>query len=150
MTDDLDPTNGRDQRGRFAAGNLGRPRGAKNLATRAAEQLLAGEAEELSRAMVSKALEGDTTALKYCLDRILPRRQDEPITFELGSIQTAEELLAAGQTVLTAVAKGELTPIEAQRVMDLIETVRRTLEQVDLSERLNRLELALQEFKDRE
>lgn len=147
MTDDLDPTNGRDQRGRFAAGNLGRPRGAKNLATRAAEQLLAGEAEELSRAMVSKALEGDTTALKY---RILPRRQDEPITFELGSIQTAEELLAAGQTVLTAVAKGELTPIEAQRVMDLIETVRRTLEQVDLSERLNRLELALQEFKDRE
>ena len=149
MNDDLKSIEGRDTKGRFAAGNSGRPKGAKNLATRAAEQLLAGEAEELSRAMVQKALDGDTTALKYCLDRVLPNRKDEPITFELGSIQTAEELLTAGQNVLTAVASDEITPLEAQRVMDLIETVRRTLEQVDLSERLDRLERMLQDYEER-
>jgi len=42
--------------------------------------------------------------------------------------------------VLTAVSKGELTTIEATRVMGLIDSYRRTLELTDIEERLRTLE----------
>src|SRR5262249_39105368 len=57
------------------SGNLaGRPPGSRNEATLAAEILLEGEAEALTRQAIELALEGDRTALKLCLERILPRR----------------------------------------------------------------------------
>jgi hypothetical protein len=57
------------QRGRpfrpGASGNpRGRPNGARNRATVTAEALLDGEAEAISRKLIEKALEGDTTALR--------------------------------------------------------------------------------------
>jgi hypothetical protein len=46
---------------------------------------------------------------------------------------------AAG-SLLKAVSNGELTPIEATRVMGLIDSYRRTLELTDIEERLQALE----------
>jgi len=46
---------------------------------------------------------------------------------------------AAGR-VLTAVSDRELTPIEATRVMGLIDSYRRTLELTDIEKRLQKLE----------
>ena len=46
---------------------------------------------------------------------------------------------AAG-SVLTAVSQGNLTPIEATRVMGLIDSYRRTLELTDIENRLKVLE----------
>ena len=42
------------------------------------EALLDGEAEAITRVAVDKAKEGDTTALRLCLERILPPRKDRP------------------------------------------------------------------------
>ena len=42
--------------------------------------------------------------------------------------------------MLTAVSKGQLTPIEATRVMGLIDSYRRTLELTEIEERLRALE----------
>jgi len=50
----------------------GRPKGARNAATVAAEVLLDGEAEAITRKCVELAKEGDTVALRLCLERILP------------------------------------------------------------------------------
>jgi hypothetical protein len=56
-------------RGRpFPKGNPGRPKGARHKATVAAEALLDGQAEALTQKAVDAALEGDTTALRLCLD----------------------------------------------------------------------------------
>jgi hypothetical protein len=44
----------------------GRPHGSRNKATLALEALLDGEGEAITR----KALEGDTAALRLCLERI--------------------------------------------------------------------------------
>ncbi len=62
------------------SGNLaGRPRGSRNRATQAMQQLLDGEARALTRKAVELALGGDTTALRMCLDRLLaPRRDRRP------------------------------------------------------------------------
>jgi hypothetical protein len=50
----------------------GRPKGARNKSTVAAEALLDGESESLTRRCIDLAMEGDPTALRLCLTRILP------------------------------------------------------------------------------
>jgi hypothetical protein len=53
-------------------------RGARNRATVAAERLLDGEADTLTRKAIELAKEGDTTALRLCIERILPARKEPP------------------------------------------------------------------------
>lgn len=55
-----------------SANPTGRPRGARNTATLAAEALLDGEAESSTRKCVDLALAGDTMALRFCLEWIMP------------------------------------------------------------------------------
>jgi hypothetical protein len=58
------------------SGNIaGRPRGARSKATIAAETLLQGELEGLTRRAVEAAMAGDMTAMRICLDRALPIRK---------------------------------------------------------------------------
>ena len=51
--------------------------------TLAMEALLDGESEALTRKAIGLALGGDITALRLCLDRVLPPRKDRPINFEM-------------------------------------------------------------------
>ena len=67
----------------------GRPRGARNKTTLAVEALLDGEAEVLTRKAVERAKEGDSVALRLCLERILPPRKDRPVSFALPKIESA-------------------------------------------------------------
>ena len=76
------------QRGRpFERGKSGnpkgRPKGSRNQATLLAEQLLDGEAEALVRKLINSALEGDTGALRMCLDRLVAPKRERRIAFEL-------------------------------------------------------------------
>jgi hypothetical protein len=132
--------NGRNTDGRFSKGNTGRPKGARNLKTVAIESLLEGQAEALTQTAISKALKGDTVALRLCMDRIMPPPKDNPISFSLPSMQSANDASQAAGGVLKAVSEGELTPIEASRVMGLIDGYRRTLELTDIEVRLQALE----------
>ena len=128
-------------RGRpFKAGNSGRPKGSRNKTTAAVEALLEGEAEALTRAAIVKALEGDTVALRLCMDRIAPARKDSPVTFDLPEMSSAKDAATTAQSVLSAVAGGEVTPSEGAAVMGLIETYRKTLETSELEERITALE----------
>jgi len=70
-----------DKTGRFAKGNPGRPKGARHKASQAIEQLLEGEAKALTRKAIDLALDGDTTALRLCLERIAPARKDAAVRF---------------------------------------------------------------------
>ena len=72
-----------DEGGKFAPGNPGRPKGARHKTTRAVEELLDGEGEAITRKAVDMALDGDTTALRLCLERISPPRKDTPVQFDL-------------------------------------------------------------------
>jgi hypothetical protein len=139
MTDDT-RNNGRATDGRFTKGNPGRPLGARHKATLAAEAILDGEAEALTRKAVEKALEGDATALRLCLERILPARKDRPIAFELPKIDNVAESAKLVSALLGAVAAGDVTPGEAGEVSRLIETYVKALEATDLEGRLKALE----------
>lgn len=123
----------------------GRKKGARNKATLAALELLDGEAEVLSRKAIDLALEGDTTALRLCLERIAPPRRDVPIKFDLPELETAADAATAMARVVEAVACGEMTPTEGSAVATLIEGFRKTLEVEDLARRLEALEQSLDE-----
>jgi len=133
-------TTGRDDSGRFAPGNPGRPQGARHKATMAALALLDGEAESLTRQAVTMALAGDATALRLCLERIAPPRKDVPVAFALPAMTTAKDAATAAAAVLGAVASGALTPTEGAHIMGLIEAYRRTLETTELEGRVTALE----------
>ncbi|MGV2495046.1 DUF5681 domain-containing protein [Pelagerythrobacter aerophilus] len=133
---------GRKSDGTFAPGNTlgGRPPGSRNKTTLAIEALLEGEHEALTRAAIGKALEGDTTALRLCLDRLAPPRKDSPVSFGLPQIKTAEDAVTASSALLAAVAAGEVTPDEAGRVMSLLTAHKALVETCDLEARISALE----------
>src|SRR5262245_19482846 len=115
-------------RGRpFARGNSGRPSGSRNKATLAAEALLDGEAEALSRKAIELALNGDVQALKLCFDRLLPPRRERPIRFTLPPLNTGTDASKATAAVITAVAHGELSPGEAASLVEMVEAHTRLL-----------------------
>ena len=134
--------NGRNTAGQFTAGNSGRPKGSRNKATIAIENLLQGQAEALTQTAVTKALAGDSVALKLCMERIAPAPKDQPASFSLPQMHNALDASEAAGSILNAVSKGELTPIEATRVMGLVDSYRRTLELTEIEERLKDLESA--------
>ena len=134
--------NGRNTAGNFTAGNSGRPKGARNKKTLAIESLLEGQAEALTQTAISKALDGDSMALRLCLERIAPAPKDNPVSFPLPQMNNALDASQAASSVLIAVSEGNLTPIEATRVMGLIDSYRRTLELTEIEQRLQVLENA--------
>jgi hypothetical protein len=136
----IDMNNGRNTDGTFSDGNTGRPKGSRNKATVAIESLLEGQAEALTQTAIAKALEGDSIALRLCLDRIAPPMKDKPVLFTLPKMQDAMDASKAAGSVLNAVGDGTLTPIEGTRVMGLIDSYRRTLELTDIEQRLHALE----------
>ena len=74
------------------------------------------------------------------MERIAPAPKDQPISFNLPKMNNAMDASEAAGSVLTAVSEGELTPIEATRVMVLIDSYRRTLELTEIEQRLQALE----------
>jgi hypothetical protein len=105
----------------------GRPKGARNRSTIAAESLLEGEAEALTRKAIALALAGDTTALRLCIERLVPPRKDRPIALDLPPIASAADVANAVAAVLQAVAEGRVTPSEAMAVTSLIEALGRAI-----------------------
>ena len=74
------------------------------------------------------------------MERIAPAPKDQPVSFSLPKMSNALDASEAAGSVFTAVSEGGLTPIEATRVMGLIDSYRRTLELTDIEEQLRALE----------
>ena len=106
----------------------------------AADLLLEGEAEAITRKAIDLAKEGDTVALRLCLERIAPARKDRPVLFALPPIATTADVVKASAALLQAVASGDLTPSEAAELGKLVEAHVRAIEVTDVQERLTRLE----------
>jgi hypothetical protein len=128
--------------GTFAKGNKvgGSKAGSRHRVTKAIEALLEGEAEELTRKAVEMALEGDTVALRLCLDRLAPPRKDSPISIRLPKVYDLKDAVDASTSVLDAVSEGEITPDEGVRVLSLLSAHKALIETCDLEARITALE----------
>ena len=106
----------------------------------AVESLLDGEAEALTRKAIERALEGDSGALRLCLDRILPARKDRAVSLDLPKIEMASDVLKAISSILASVAGGELTPGEAGDVVKIVEAFSKAVAAGDFEARIAALE----------
>jgi len=118
----------------------GRPAGSRDKATLAIEALLDGEAEALTRKAVAMALEGDTVALRLCMDRICPPRKDRPISFKMPPVNNVSDAASVIRSVMEEVAIGSISPGEAKAVSEVLECYRRLVETSELEHRLEALE----------
>jgi len=135
---------GREEAGRFRKGQsgnpAGKPRGARHRATLAAEALLDGEAEALTRKAVEMALAGDTTALRLCLERICPPLKERPVRLALPALTNASDAAAAIAAITAAAAEGEIAPSEAASLSALVTAFSNALKTGDFEARLAAIE----------
>jgi hypothetical protein len=137
MADTLN--NGRD-RGRFAKGEGGRPKGSRNKRTLLAEQLMGDDLQGVVEAVIAAAKSGDMVAARIVLDRLVPARKGRPVSFPLPADVDAAGLAEVFSAVLRAVADGDLTPEEASAVGSLLEARRKAIELAEVEARIKALE----------
>ncbi len=141
---DADKTTG-VQRGRpFPKGQSGNPagrrQGSRNKATLALEALMDGQAEAITQKAIDLALQGDTIALRLCLERICPPRKSRPVNIALPETKTIDGVAEAQAVVVQTVADGELTPEEGIAITNILEARRKAIETQDHENRIAALE----------
>jgi hypothetical protein len=104
----------------------GRPLGARNRATLAAQVLLDGQLEAITQKAAELALQGDINAIRLCLQHGLPPRREQPIEFELKKLESIDDAQDAIADVITAVSGGKITVGEGIAIVSLIEAFVRT------------------------
>ncbi len=143
MSEDISPKPPARMRGRpFERGRSGNPggrrQGSRNKATLAAAALLAGESQALTCKAVKMALAGDPTAMRLCMERVLPPCRERAVKFSLPPIEgilngerdgpSPREVSLAMNAVTSALAQGEITPGEAETIAGVVDTFVRAIE----------------------
>jgi Family of unknown function (DUF5681) len=118
----------------------GRTPGCRNQATRTAEALLDGEVAALTRKAVALALDGDVTAMRLCLERVIAPRRGRPVQLDLPPITKVADITDTMAALTAAVAAGDITPGEAVEVAKVVDLYVRAIEAVDFDRRLKMLE----------
>lgn len=118
----------------FQSGKSGNPSGRpKGLIDKRStlRGMLEPHAKDIVEKLVSLAKGGDLTALKLCVERLIPRvRQDESILFELpeGQIDNGENMLRIVNNIIESVADGLLTLEEAEKLTEFFKNQRWVME----------------------
>jgi hypothetical protein len=130
-------------RGRpFPAGNPGgpgRPKGSRNRTTRA-QKLLEEHSEAIVRKCVIQAMKGHPTALRLCMERLMPVLRNPFVKLKLPLTKTAQQVGAASERLVQDIAAGRITPTEGEKVINVLMQRLRTIEGVELEKRIEKLE----------
>jgi len=142
--------NGREDNGRFAKGWQGGPGNPQVQRLAEYRQALAdcispASLKRVIAKLLKRAESGDMLAVKILLDRCLgkattaPASVDKP-TFELPTVATTKDAVAASNAIMQALSSGRLTPDDASKMAVIVDLARRTLETHDLAQRVETLE----------
>jgi len=106
----------------------GRPKGSRNKTTLMAQALFDDQAEQICLKVIDLALtDGNFSALKACLDRLLPPLKSAPVLFEIPEVKTMKDLANACNAVISAYSTGKITADDARVIQDLLEGQRKAL-----------------------
>jgi hypothetical protein len=118
----------------------GKPKGVRSKSTVFGEQIMQADAEEIVKAVVTAAKNGDGAAMRLCIERLIPVRKGRPIAFDIPRIDSAAGVKAALGKIAKAMATGHLTVEEAAGASTVIEATRKVIEIEELEARIQRLE----------
>ena len=118
----------------------GRPPGIRDKRT-AMRDLLLPNAPELVAKAVEMAKAGDATALRICLDRLIPpaKARDDPVTLPRMDSSQADN----ARVVVKALAEGEITPEEAVTILQALTSQVRIIEADEIDKRIAAPEQAM-------
>ena len=140
--------------GRFRKGTSGnpggRPPGSRNRAALLMESLFEEESERLTRKAIRMALNGDSHAMRLCMERLYPPRKDRPIDLRLPPTQNVEQLSSALSTVVQAIGDGQITPTEGEKLATILSMQQDVMGGADLDRRFEAIEKVLFPTKEDE
>jgi hypothetical protein len=133
-------------RGRpFEAGNKmgkGRRPGSRNKRTLFAE-MMEGHGEALIKQCQVLAMQGDSTALKLCIDRLVAPCKSSSSRFRLPPLRTVSDLVKALPRIIQEVARGRLSAQEGEAIASMLDSQRRALETEEFDARLKAIEQSI-------
>ena len=118
----------------------GKPAGVRNKATVMVQSIMERGAQEIAEAIVGLAKEGDLSAARLVLERLLPPAKERPISLALPGTDTAGGIAEAQQAILQAVAAGDLLLGEGTALSSIVEARRKAVETLQLEQRITALE----------
>jgi hypothetical protein len=124
----------------------GRPPGSRNKSTVIVEKLLDDSASDLTAAAITRATEGDSAALRACMDRVAPRLRHRPLDFALPDLVTLADTPGAINAIAQGLARGDLDLDEAAALMRAVRKFGLALAAVECDKRA--AELAAQADDD--
>lgn len=81
---------------------------------------MADDIKDVVNAVVAAAKERDMTAARLILDRIAPPCREAPVEIDLPPLEKISDTPRLLSLLLAAVARGELTPGEAEKMAGLV------------------------------
>ena len=126
----------------------GKPKGAKDKRT-ALRQLLVPHQGKLLETLIDFAKAGDMTAMKICMDRLMPPLREDPIRVTIPKIESADDCTKAQANVLNAVAAGQMLPSEGTVLSGLINAQRLAYETSHLAKQLADIQDDLDKIKSK-
>jgi len=124
---------------------LGRPKGSRNKATLLTESILEDRASLLAEKLVEMALSGDVSAMALCMKHLLPANRKRSVELDLPPLITIHDGVQILSITMKAAAQGDISLEDAQQLSALVDLHRRLLENVDMDNRIRKLELALEQ-----
>ena len=118
----------------------GKPQGMRNKATMMVLNLMEQGAEEITKAVIDAAKGGDLMAARLVIERLAPPLRERPINIDLPDTRTADGCVEAQGAILQAVGMGELLPGEGATLAGIVENRRRSIETLELEQRITALE----------
>lgn len=104
-------------------------------------ELFESHAPDLINKAIEMALDGDTQAMKLCMERIMPKLTGHHVKLDLpdSNLATPDYLLGLGINVINQTATGKITPEQARSLATVLESQRKAAETVELRTLLDEL-----------
>jgi uncharacterized protein DUF5681 len=126
----------------------GRPLGSRNKVNLEAEAAFEAAGGGLVDRIIDHAAAGHATAMRLCMDRMLPMGRHRPVAIMLPAVDTPDYARAAAAEICRALAAGDISIDKAKALIGVAAGAARlvapkTRPATDLAERLERCEEAL-------
>jgi hypothetical protein len=83
--------------------------------------LLEDDIEDVCKAIIAAAKNGNSNAMKLVIERILPPQTARRVTFPMKRIQTVDDIAAAFDALWEFCADGGIAPEEANMLADMLQ-----------------------------
>jgi hypothetical protein len=118
----------------------GRPTGRRNKITEFLDELAGDGTVKLLSVVRDRAQQGDMRAASIVLARTWPRKRGRAVPLDLPPVETSAGLIQAQAALVAAMARGEVTPLEAASIASVLETQRRAIEMHEHEQLIRELE----------